>query len=86
MSLGAYFGSTRITQGAGGLGQDGPLMAYADGVVGGNPDESTPGQLFAYHDGSLGLGQDGPLHGVRGRRRRRRGGEPGHAGTAVRVP
>jgi hypothetical protein len=35
--LGAYFGSTRITQGAGGLGQDGELQAYADGVVGGNP-------------------------------------------------
>jgi len=60
--LGAYFGSTRITQGAGGLGDDAPLQAYADGVVGGNAAESTPGQLFAYHDGSLGgLGQDGPL-------------------------
>ena len=57
--LGAYFGSTRITQGAGSLGQDGPLQAYADGVVGGNAAESTPGALFAYQDGSL--GQDGPL-------------------------
>jgi len=59
--LGAYFGSTRITQGAGGLGDDAPLMAYADGVVGGNAPESSPGELFAYKDGSLGLGQDGPL-------------------------
>ncbi len=60
--LGAYFGSTTITQGAGGLGQDGPLMAFADGVVGGNAESADmPGPLFAYQDGSLGLGQDGPL-------------------------
>lgn len=60
--LGAYFGSTTITQGAGGLGQDGPLQAYADGVVGGNAESADmPGPLFSYHDGSLGLGQDGPL-------------------------
>lgn len=58
--LGAYFGSTRITQGAGGLGQDGPLQAFADGVVGGTAESADmPGPLFAYHDGSL--GQDGPL-------------------------
>ncbi len=52
--MGAYFGSTKIIQGAAGLG-DGPLQAFADGVVGGsaeNPD--MPGPLFAYHDGSLG--------------------------------
>ena len=55
MSLGAYFGSTKITQGAGGLGQDGPLQAYADGIVGGNaPSAENPGPLFAYADGSLG--------------------------------
>jgi hypothetical protein len=60
MPLGAYFGSTKITQGAGGLGQ-GPLQAYADGVVGGSAASAEmPGPLFAYSDGSLGLGQ-GPL-------------------------
>jgi hypothetical protein len=54
MSLGAYFGSTKITQGAGGLGQ-GPLQAYADGVVGGNAASAeTPGPLQSYADGSLG--------------------------------
>jgi hypothetical protein len=66
---GAYFGSaSRIIQGAGGLrglGQtDGPLMAYADGVVGGHAESAEmPGPLQAYRDGSLGrgLGQDGPL-------------------------
>jgi hypothetical protein len=55
-SMGAYFGSTRINEGAAGLGQ-GPLQAFADGVVGGaasNPD--MPGPLQAYHDGSLGQG------------------------------
>jgi hypothetical protein len=54
MPLGAYFGSTKIVQGAGGLGQ-GPLQAYADGSVGGNAASAeTPGRLFAYSDGSLG--------------------------------
>jgi len=54
MPLGAYFGSNRIVQGAGGLG-DAPLQAFADGVVGGSslsPD--MPGPLLAYSDGSLG--------------------------------
>jgi hypothetical protein len=58
--LGAYFGSTKIIQGAAGLGQ-GPLTAYADGVVGGsvqNPE--MPGPLTSYHDGSLGAA-DGML-------------------------
>jgi len=54
-SLGAYFGSTRIVQGAGGLGDDGQLFAYADGVVGGKEnDPEMPGPLTSYHDGSLG--------------------------------
>jgi hypothetical protein len=62
--VGAYFGNTRIVEGAAGLGEyfaaqglgaDGELKAYADGTVGGNPaDSATPGLLFAYHDGSLG--------------------------------
>lgn len=53
-SLGAYFGSTRIVQGAGGLGDD-YLQAYADGVVGGRePNPEMPGPLTSYHDGSLG--------------------------------
>lgn len=53
-SLGAYFGSTKIVQGSGGLGQ-GPLQAFADGVVGGNATSADmPGPLFAYQDGSLG--------------------------------
>ncbi len=68
-SLGAYFGSTRIVQGAGGLGDDGVLTAYADGVVGGKePNPEMPGPLTAYHDGSLGRmarqyggGDAGPL-------------------------
>jgi len=44
--MGEYFA-------ANGLGQppDGPLKAYADGVVGGRPAESTPGPLLAYRDG-----------------------------------
>ena len=54
--VGAYFGSTRINQGAAGLGQDGQLIAFADGVIGGSPDDAeTPGPLQAYHDCSLGL-------------------------------
>lgn len=55
--LGAYFGSTRIVQGAAGLGQDGELQAYADGVFarGDRGDAETPGALFAFHDGSLGV-------------------------------
>ena len=54
-SLGAYFGSTRIVQGAAGLGEDGMLQAYADGVVGGKEnDPEMPGPLQSYHDGSLG--------------------------------
>lgn len=63
--LGAYFGSTRIIQGAAGLGQDGELQAYADGVVGGNAPDSSANSLFAYKDGSLGFGSlgddSGPL-------------------------
>jgi len=60
MSLGAYFGSTKITQGAGGLGQTGPLQAYADGVIGGSAASAEmPGPLQSFHDGSL--GQTGPL-------------------------
>ena len=54
-ALGAYFGTARIVQGAGGLGAEDFLMAYADGSVGGkeqNPE--MPGPLTAYHDGSLG--------------------------------
>jgi hypothetical protein len=44
----SFFGLT-------GLGQDGPLMAYADGVVGGQAaDADMPGPIVAYHDGSLG--------------------------------
>lgn len=54
------------------MGQfDAPLMAYADGVVGGPPGGPRPGKLRAYRDGSLGeyfsplrgLGQDanGPV-------------------------
>jgi hypothetical protein len=62
MSLGSYFGSTKIIQGAAGLGQDGPLMAYADGVVGGSAESADmPGPLFAYSDGSLGNDGMGPL-------------------------
>lgn len=54
-SLGAYFGSTRIVQGAAGLGDDGILTAFADGVVGGKADDpEMPGRLLSYHDGSLG--------------------------------
>lgn len=55
-SMGAYFGSTKIVQGAAGLGQDGPLMAHTDGVFGGRSpsDPSMPGPLTSYHDGSLG--------------------------------
>lgn len=55
--LGAYFGSTKITQGAGGLGQDGELASYADGVFarGDRGDAETPGDLFSFHDGSLGM-------------------------------
>ena len=53
--LGAYFGSTKIVQGAAGLGQDDPLTAYSDGVVGGGQyGETYPGLLFSYKDGSLG--------------------------------
>jgi hypothetical protein len=60
MSLGAYFGSTKITQGAGGLGQDGMLQAYSDGVVGGSAASADmPGPLFAFNDGAL--GQDNSL-------------------------
>jgi hypothetical protein len=54
-ALGAYFGTARIVQGAGGLGAEEFLQAYADGSVGGreqNPE--MPGPLTAYHDGSLG--------------------------------
>jgi len=61
--LGSYFGSTKIIQGAAGLGQ-GPLMAYADGVVGGSAnDADMPGPLRAYSDGSLGLGDDSSMPG-----------------------
>jgi hypothetical protein len=61
--LGSYFGSTKIIQGAAGLGQ-GPLMAYADGVVGGGAnDADMPGPLQAYSDGSLGLGDDSSMPG-----------------------
>ena len=50
--LGAYFGSTKMIQG---VGQDGPLQASADGVVGGGAmDAEMPGPLFAYSDGCLG--------------------------------
>lgn len=58
--MGAYFGSTKIIQGAGGLGQDGELASYADGVFtrGDRSDAETAGALMSFHDGSLG---DAPL-------------------------
>lgn len=58
-AMGAYFGSTRIVQGAGGLGDD-FLRAYADGSVGGrvmSPD--MPGPLQSFQDGSLGAASYG---------------------------
>jgi len=65
--LGAYFGSTRIVQGAAGLGDDSeaPLMAFQDGLFSGHfpgpgivPGGAYPGLLSSYQDGSLG---DAPL-------------------------
>jgi hypothetical protein len=60
-AIGAYFGNTAIEQGAAGLG-DATLAAYADGILGAS-DDSTPGGLTAFNDGSLGDagGDDGTL-------------------------